>query len=41
MITASDRAVVGFSLSGAEADDLPQGIALLECVKRQNGQTYI
>ncbi len=41
MITASDRAVVGFSLSGGEAHDSPEGMALLKRMKCQDKQTYI
>ncbi len=41
MITASDRAVVEFSLSGGETHDSPEGIALLKRMKWQNRQTYI
>lgn len=41
MVTASDRSVVGFSLSGGEAHDSPEGIALLAQVERQEEQIYI
>lgn len=41
MITASDRAVVGFSLSGGQAHDAPQGIALIEHIERDKGHRYL
>ena len=41
MVTASDRSVVGFSLSGGEAHDSPEGIALLAQVERREEQIYI
>lgn len=41
IVTAFDRSVVGFSLSGGEAHDLPEGIALLAQIKRQKEQIYI
>ena len=41
MVTASDRSVVSFSLSGGEAHDSPEGIALLAQVERREEQIYI
>ena len=41
MVTASDRAVVGFSLSGGQAHDAPEGIALLEEIQRAKEQKYL
>lgn len=41
MVTASDRAVVAFSLSGGEKHDLPEGIALLQKVQRNAEQKYL
>ena len=41
MVTASDRAVVDFSLSGGNAHDAPEGIALLDQLKRHDEQQYI
>lgn len=41
MVTASDRAVVGFSLSGGQAHDAPEGIALLEEIQRAEEQKYL
>ena len=41
MVTASDRAVVGFSLSGGQARDAPEGIALLEEIQRAQEQKYL
>lgn len=41
MVTASDRAVVGFSLSGGQAHDAPEGIALLEEIQRAQEQKYL
>jgi transposase len=41
MVTASDRAVVVFSLSGGNAHDAPEGEILLERVERLDGQDYM
>lgn len=41
MITASDRAVVDFSLSGGQAHDAPEGIALLQKSQRLEEQKYL
>ena len=41
MVTASDRAVVGFSLSAGQAHDAPEGIALLSEINRAEEQKYI
>lgn len=41
MVTASDRAVVGFSLSGGQVRDAPEGIALLEEIQRAQEQKYL
>lgn len=41
MVTASDRAVVGFSLSGGQAHDAPEGIRLLSAMERRAEQKYL
>ena len=41
MVTASDRAVIGFSLSGGNAHDAPEGEALIERVNRLENHVYI
>ena len=41
MVTASDRSAVGFSLSGGECHDAPEGCLLLDVIKRQPEQTYL
>ena len=41
MVTASDRAAVGFSLSGGQAHDAPEGIALLKKIQRKKEQKYL
>jgi transposase len=41
MVTASDRSVVAFSLSGGNAHDAPEGELLLENFRRLNEQKYI
>lgn len=41
MVTASDRAVIGFSLSGGQAHDAPEGIALLKKIRRKKEQKYL
>lgn len=41
MVTASDRAVVGFSLSGGQAHDAPEGIALLSEISRAEEQKFL
>lgn len=41
MVTASDRAVVKFSLSGGQAHDAPEGVALLEELRREKEQKYL
>lgn len=41
MVTASDRAVVAFSLSGGNVHDAPEGIALLNQLKRHDEQQYM
>ena len=41
MVTASDRAAVRFSLSGGQAHDAPEGIALLKGVDRDKAQKYL
>ena len=38
MVIASDRAAVGFSLSGGQAHDAPEGIALLKKIRREKEQ---
>ena len=41
MVTASDRAVVVFSLSGGNAHDAPEGEILIETVERLDEQVYM
>ena len=41
MVTATDRSAVSFSLSGGEARDSPEGIALLDRITRIPEQKYI
>lgn len=41
MVTATDRSAVSFSLSGGEAHDAPEGIALLERTQKLPEQKYI
>ncbi len=41
MVTAADRSAVCFSLSGGEAHDSPEGIALLDRIERIPEQKYI
>jgi transposase len=41
MVTASDRSVVAFSLSGGNAHDAPAGETLLEKVERCEEQVYL
>jgi transposase len=41
MVTASDRAVVMFSLSGGNAHDAPEGEALIGRMKRFDEQVYL
>jgi transposase len=41
MVTASDRSVVDFILSPGNAHDAPQGILLLDQIKRQKEQKYM
>ena len=41
MVTASDRSAVGFSLSGGECHDAPEGRLLLDAIKRQPEQIYL
>ena len=41
MVTASDCTVVAFSLSGGNAHDAPEGISLLDQLKRLDRQQYI
>ena len=41
MVTASDRAVVVFSLSGGNAHDAPEGEILIENVERFDEQVYM
>ena len=41
MVTASDRAAVGFSLSGGQAHDAPEGIALLKKIQREKERKYL
>ncbi len=41
MVTASDRAVAGFSLSGGQVHDAPEGIALLQKIQRLDEQKYL
>ena len=41
MVTASDRAVVVFSLSGGNANDAPEGEILIENVERLDAQVYM
>ena len=41
MVTASDRVAVRFSLSGGQAHDAPEGLALLEGLCRDKEQKYL
>lgn len=41
MVTASDRVAVGFSLSGGQAHDAPEGMELLKKIRREKEQTYL
>ena len=41
MVTASDRAAVGFSLSGGQAHDAPEGVELLKKIRREEEQIYL
>lgn len=41
MVTASDRAAVGFSLSAGQNHDAPEGIALLKKIQREKEQKYL
>lgn len=41
MVTASDRSVVAFSLSGGNAHDSPEGELLLEHIERLEEQIFI
>lgn len=41
MVTATDRSAVSFALSGGEAHDSPEGIALLDKIIRVPEQKYI
>lgn len=41
MVTASDRAAIGFSLSGGQAHDAPEDIALLKKIRREEEQKYL
>ena len=41
MVTASDRAVVAFTLSGGNAHDAPEGELLLDGIKRLPEQVYL
>jgi transposase len=41
MVTASDRTVVAFSLSGGNSHDAPEGVLLLDEFKRLTEQRYI
>jgi transposase len=41
MVTATDRSAVSFVLSGGEAHDSPEGIALLDKIIRVPEQKYI
>lgn len=41
MVAASDRAAVRFSLSGGQAHDAPEGIALLKNIYREREQKYL
>ena len=41
VVAASDRAAVRFSLSGGQAHDAPEGIALLEGLCRDKEQKYL
>jgi len=41
MVTASDRSVVAFSLSGGQAHDAPEGERLLDDIERLSEQIYI
>lgn len=41
MVTASDRAVIGLSLSGGQAHDAPEGVALLKKIRRKKEQKYL
>jgi len=41
MVTASDRSVVAFSLSGGNAHDAPEGERLLDSVERLPEHTYM
>lgn len=41
MVTASDRAVIAFSLSGGDAHDAPEGEVLIKSLNRLDEQTYM
>ena len=41
MVTATDRSAVSFALSGGEAHDSPEGLALLDKIIRVPEQKYI
>jgi len=41
MVTASDRSVVAFSLSGGQAHDAPQGWLLVDSIERESEQAYM
>ena len=41
MVTATGRSAIGFSLSGGEAHDSPEGIALLDRITKIPEQKYI
>lgn len=41
MVTASDCAVVAFSLSGGNAHDAPEGMLLLDQMNRKDEQQYM
>jgi transposase len=41
MVTASDRSAVGFTLSGGECHDAPEGRLLLDRIERLPEQVYL
>jgi len=41
MVTASDRALIAFSLSGGNAHDAPEGEALIDSIERLPENVYI
>jgi len=41
MVTASDRSVIAFTLSGGNAHDAPEGELLIDSIERMPEQVYI